>query len=188
MDKPGEQPGEQPGATPYPRTTDMTMMARRCFPETLAFYRYWDSKRASATGAPRRMPMRRDIEPLEMKRWLPCLQLLDVLPDTSLPLAQRLVYRLVGEQEIAVRGYNPTGRHVADAAIGPESSDPTGNYRIVVEEGLPVYDWSKIPHPKGFLVSQECILLPLSEDDQVVSHVITYGKVLSILEQAPRPR
>jgi hypothetical protein len=174
---------EQAGATPYPRTTDMAEMAQRCFPETLAFYRYWDSKRALGPGAIRRMPMRREIEPLEMKRWLPCLQLLDVLPDNSLPLAKRLIYRLVGEQEIAVRGYNPTGRSVEECAIGKESSDPAGNYRIVVEQGLPVYDWSKIPHPKGFLVSQECVLLPLSDDDLTVSHVITYGKVLSTLDQ-----
>lgn len=171
----------------YPRTTDMDEMARRCYPETLAFYRYWDSKRAGTSNASRRMPSRSDIDPLEMKRWLPCLQLLDVLPDTSLPLAQRLIYRLVGEQEIAVRGYNPTGRSVDDGAIGQESSDPAGNYRIVVEQGLPVYDWSKIPHPKGFLVSQECILLPLSDDDATVSHVITYGKVVSTLEQSLRP-
>lgn len=183
-----DKPGEQSGATPYPRTTDMTEMAQRCFPETLAFYRYWDSKRVLMPGAPRRMPMRRDIEPLEMKRWLPCLQLLDVLPDTSLPLARRLIYRLVGEQEIAVRGYNPTGRSVEECAIGKESSDPTGNYGIVVEQGTPVYDWSRIPHPKGFLVSQECVLLPLSDDDHRVSHVITYGKVLSTLEQSLRPR
>jgi hypothetical protein len=175
-------------STPYPRTTDMADMARRCYPETLAFYRYWDSKRAALTDVPqRRMPRRADIDPLEMKRWLPCLQLLDVLPDRALPLERRLIYRLVGEQEIAVRGYNPTGRSVEDCAIGKDSSDPAGNYRIVVDAGHPVYDWSKIPHPKGFLVSQECILLPLSEDDVHVSHVITYGKVLSTLEQSLRP-
>jgi hypothetical protein len=37
-------------ATPYPRTTDMAGMARRCFPETLGFYRYWDSKRLNEDG------------------------------------------------------------------------------------------------------------------------------------------
>ncbi len=177
---------QQPGATPYPRTTDMAEMAQRCYPDTLAFYRYWDSKRAMTGASPRRMPMRHDIDPLEMRRWLPCLQLLDVLPDTNLPLGKRLIYRLVGQLEIEVRGYNPTGRSVADCAIGQDSSDPDGNYRIVVEEQLPVYDWSKIPHPKGFLVSQECVLLPLRNDlsdSARVSHVITYGKVLSTLEQ-----
>ena len=184
---------EQPGTAPYPRTTDMEEMARRCYPDTLAFYRYWDAKRAAAAGGNlnrsddgslrRRMPARGDIDPLEMKRWLPCLQLLDVLPDTSLPLSARLIYRLVGAQEIEVRGYNPKGRSVEDCAIGKESSDPAGNYRIVVEERTPVYDWSKIPHPKGFLVTQECVLLPLDPDDATVSHVITYGKVLSTLDQ-----
>lgn len=174
----------------YPRTTDMDEMARRCYPDTLGFYRYWDSKRARADGTRRVMPARADIEPLEMKRWLPFLQLLDVLPDASLPIGERLIYRLVGESEIKVRGYNPTGRSVAACAIGKESSDPFGNYRLVVEERTPVYDWSKIPHPQGFdgggfLVSQECILLPLGEDDTRVTRVITYGKVLSSLTTKP---
>lgn len=175
----------------YPRTTDMEEMARRCYPETLGFFRYWDSKRQVIGGTPRLMPARRDIEPLEMKRWLPFLQLLDVSPDTNLPIAQRLTYRLVGESEIKVRGYNPTGRTVADCAIGKDSSDPFGNYRLVVEGRTPVYDWSKIPHPQGFdaggsLVSQECILLPLSDDDVVVDRVITFGKVLSSLVTKPK--
>ncbi len=46
---------QQPGATPYPRTTDMAEMARRCYPDTLGFYRYW----AEAPDAgDRPMPMR----------------------------------------------------------------------------------------------------------------------------------
>ena len=174
-------PPESDHAAPYPRTTDMAEMARRCFPETLGFYRYWDSKRLNDDGTRRRMPPRSRIEPLEMKRWLPFLQLIDV---HERPEGRSLVYRLVGQAEVAVRGYNPTGRSVAECAIGKESSDPLGNYHLVIDGRTPVYDWSKIAHPSGFLVSQECILLPLSDDDETVNMVITFGKVVSSLDQA----
>ncbi len=40
----------------------------------------------------------------------------------------------------------------------------------------------------GFWVSQECVLLPLGPADGPVSHVITYGKVLSTLEQTHNRR
>ena len=168
----------------YPRTTDMEEMARRCAADTLAFYRYWEAKRQQADGVARRMPAKRDIDPAEIKPFLPFIQIVDVVPDPDHPLGRRLVYRLVGEMEIEVRGFNPTGRTVDEAAVGKESSDPLGNYNLVIDSRTPVYDWSKIPHPKGFLISQECILLPLSDDDERVNHVITYGKVVSTLNEA----
>jgi len=77
-----------------------------------------------------------------------------------------------------LRGYNPKGRDVGEAAIGKTSSDPLGNYNIVIDRKVPVYDWSRIDHPNGFLVSQECILLPLSDDGETVNMVLTYGKVV----------
>lgn len=159
---------------PYPRTTDMAEMAARCFPDTLGFYRYWLGK----AGA-RRMPARADLDPAEMKRWLTGIQLIDV-HDATAEAPRRLIYRLVGEAEVSLRGYNPTGRTVAEAAIGKLSSDPMGNYSIVIDQKLPVYDWSRIDHPNGFLVGQECILLPLSDDGSRVNMVVTYGKVVPI--------
>lgn len=173
----------------YPRTTDMDEMARRAKPDTLAFYQYWDSKRLNADGTRRHMPRRADIDPIDIRSFLPFIQLLDVIPDPAHPQGRRLVYRLVGEMEIKVRGYNPTGRTVEEAAISPDISDPLGNYSIVVDQRLPVYDWSNIPHPGGYLLSQESLLLPLSDDaGEAVTHVLTYGKVISTLIQAARPQ
>jgi hypothetical protein len=163
-------------------------MERRCYAETWAFYQYWSRKRARPDGSMRVMPSRRDIDPIEMKRWLPYLQLIDVFYDAGIPVTRRLVYRLVGEAEVTVRGYNPTGRLVSDAAIGKDLADPMGNYNIVIDERRPLYDWSKIPHPSGFLVSQECVLLPLSDDDDVVNMVITFGRVVSSVDPRPTTR
>lgn len=163
--------GAEPGG--YPRTTDMEEMAARCYPDTLAFYHYWLSK----VRPPRAMPARADLDPAEMKRWLPGVQLIDVIPATAAH-SRRLVYRLAGESEISLRGYNPKGREVAEAALGQGTSDALGNYAIVIDEQKPVYDWSQIPHPNGFLIGQECILLPLSDDGATVNMVITYGKMV----------
>ena len=99
----------------YPRTTDMEEMARRCAADTLAFYRYWEAKRQQADSVARRMPAKRDIDPAEIKPFLPFIQIVDVVPDADHPLGRRLVYRLVGEMEIEVRGFNPTGRTVDEA-------------------------------------------------------------------------
>lgn len=151
----------------YPRTTDMTLMAQRCRPATLAFYRYWDAKRAG-----RRMPARRDIDPVDMRRWIAHMQLVDVSYNP-----RRLVYRLVGELDVAFRGYNPTGRTVEECGIGHSLAETLRNYEIVIGEKCPVFDWSDYVSQSGFLRSQEGLLLPLSDDDETVNMVATYAEV-----------
>lgn len=151
----------------YPRTTDMELMARRCRPATLAFYRYWDAKRAG-----RRMPARRDIDPLEMKSWLANMQLIDVHHNP-----RRLVYRLVGEVDVSFRGYNPTGRTVEECGIGRNIDETLKNYETVISQRTGVYDWSDYVSASGFLKSQECLLLPLSDDGETVNMVMTFADV-----------
>ena len=151
----------------YPRTTDMGLMAARCRPSTLAFYQYWDSRRAG-----RRMPSRRDIDPVDMRRWLANMQLVDVHHNP-----RRLVYRLVGEADVNFRGYNPTGRTVEECGIGANIAETLRNYDIVITERCPIFDWSDYVSKSGFLRSQECMLLPLSDDDDIVNMVATYAEV-----------
>ena len=55
---------------------------------------YWEEKRRG-----RLMPSRADIDPLELRRYLPGIILIDVVDD-----ARRYVYRLVGTREVAMRG------------------------------------------------------------------------------------
>lgn len=151
----------------YPRTTDMAFMAARCRPATLGFYRYWEAKRAG-----RRMPSRRDIDPVDMRRWLTNMQLVDVHHNP-----RRLVYRLVGELDVNFRGYNPTGRTVEECGIGHSLAETLRNYDIVIGERTPVFDWSDYISKSGFLRSQEGLLLPLSDDDDIVNMVATYAEV-----------
>lgn len=151
----------------YPRTTDINLMLGRCLPSMRSFYGYWDSKRAG-----RRMPARRDIDPIEMKPWLANIQLIDISHNP-----RRMVYRLVGEVDVSFRGYNPTGRTVEECCIGLSAEETLRNYDIVISERTPLYDWSDYVSKSGFLRSQEELLLPLSDDDDLVNMVMTFAEV-----------
>lgn len=154
----------------------MEEMRRRCRPVTWAFYCYWDSKRVRPDGTRRRMPSRADIDPVEMVRWLPHLQLIDVFPAEA-DRPRRLIYRLVGETDVTFRGYNPTGRSVEEGMIGQSAQETLRNYELVIDHRLPVFDWAEYMSRSGYLRSQEGLLLPLSNDDDIVNMVITFAQV-----------
>lgn len=75
-------------------------------------YLYWASK-----TRPGHLPMRRDIDPCEIKPLLPHVMMTDVPPDG------RLRYRLVGTGIVQNVGWDPTGRLLSE--VLPE----TGGYR-----------------------------------------------------------
>jgi hypothetical protein len=152
---------------PYPRSSDLAFFLSRALQSTIGFYRYWDQKRGT-----RRMPARRDIDPYEMKRWLAGMQLIDVYYN---PL--RLVYRLVGQLDVDFRGYNPTGRTVEECYLGESFEQTMTNYNIAITQKTFVYDHADSPGASGLVQSQECILLPLSDDDEVVNMVMTFAEV-----------
>src|SRR5919109_4383974 len=77
----------------------------RCGPRAVALYQYWNARRGI-----RPMPTRADIDPAEMRQWLPRLMLVDVGQD-----AGSFTYRLVGTQIVDLLGVNPTGRLVDTA-------------------------------------------------------------------------
>jgi hypothetical protein len=152
---------------PYPRTTDVTEMQRRASQATRDFYAHWDGRRQG-----RSMPARADFDPLEMRDWLQGIQILDVFHDP-----RRFRYRLVGEVEVATRGFNPTGRWLEDGFIGVSQEDVFINYNTVVDQKTMLYDWGEYPCGGGFLVSQETIFLPLSSNGTIVDKVITFSTV-----------
>ncbi|TXH36747.1 MAG: PAS domain-containing protein [Rhodospirillaceae bacterium] len=154
----------------YPRTTDPQEMLRRCRPRIRGIYQYWDAKRGS-----RLMPARRDIDPIEMKPWLPAIQLIDIFHNP-----RRMVYRLVGQVDVEFRGFNPTGRTVEECAVGASLEDALENYNIVITQRSLVYDYADYVSASGFLREQECILLPLSDDGETVNMVLTYAEVAPV--------
>lgn len=153
--------------TSYPRTSDIADMRRRATPVTQAFYDYWDTKRAG-----RKMPARRDLDPIEMKAWLPGIQLIDVHENP-----RRLIYRLVGEVEVSMRGFNHAGREVAEAFFAVSQDEAMRNYNLAIDQTTMVYDWARYKTASGFQISQETIFLPLSDDGRSVNMVITFTVV-----------
>jgi hypothetical protein len=151
----------------YPRTTSPDFLTR-CRPETAAFYRYWDEKRRG-----RLMPARRDIDPLEMKDWLPGIALVEICRDPD-ERPSRLIYRLIGTRVTRLRGREDTGKSVHEAFFGESLDAALENYRLVIAERKPVYDWDRTPSEDGLAREHETLLLPLSSDDQTVDMVLVY--------------
>ncbi|WP_374384606.1 PAS domain-containing protein [Dongia sp.] len=158
----------------YRRITD-TSFLQTCSPAVADYYRYWDGKRRG-----RAMPARADLDPLEMKPWLPGIILVDIF---SYP--DRMVYRLVGSQSVEMRGRNVTGLTVQEGFHGPSLDEVIENYRLVVTEQKPVYDIEGLYSANGNLKDSESLLLPLSSDGVTVDKVIIYIVINPVLHDLP---
>lgn len=137
-----------------------------CHSDTLALYAYW---RAKCAG--RRMPSRADLDPLEIPRGLlPGICLVDVVPD-----GRRYVYRLVGTTDVEVRGYDPTGKSVAEASFAPTPENALQCYDRVVSTQAPLLDAEPFMAPNGRYVSEETLFLPLSNNGVDVNMVLVFS-------------
>lgn len=151
------------GSSDYPRTTTLDFLAQ-CSPRVARFYEYWDGKRLG-----REMPSRADLDPLEMKEWLPGIILVDVFDNP-----RRLIYRLVGSRSVELRQSDVTGRSVEDGFHGSTLKGVLENYRLVVDERKLVYDWDGTASRSGLMKDSETLMLPLSADGKRVDMVVVY--------------
>jgi hypothetical protein len=133
-------------------------------PDIRAMFDYWRGKAGT-----RPMPCRTDIDPMEIKPFLPRITLVDVVPD-----ARRFVYRLVGTEEVASRGNDPTGRSVAEAYFAASPEDSLIYYEYVARHGTPGCFRGDYHAPDGALEKQDVIFLPLSEDGETVSIILVF--------------
>lgn len=157
---------DEPTTGTYRRSTSLDFLTT-CSPLLAGFYAYWNDKRGD-----RPMPARADLDPIEMKRWLPGIIIVDVLESP-----RRLVYRLVGSRSVALRQHDVTGKTVTEAYYGTSLGDVLENYRLVIEECRVVYDAEQKPSGSGLLKDSETLLLPLSTDGTKVDKVIIYLEV-----------
>jgi hypothetical protein len=133
-------------------------------PDIRAMVEYWRMK----AGA-RRMPRRTDIEPIDIKAFLPRVTLVDVVPD-----ARRFVYRLVGTEEVASRGSDPTGRSVGEAYFAASAEESLIYYEHVAGTGEPYCYRGNYHAPDGAPEKQDVIFLPLSEDGESVNMILVF--------------
>lgn len=147
-------------------TTDMFLQI--CSIRTAALYRYWDGKKHG-----RKLPRREDIDPAEMKPWLPGLVLVDVAEEPE----RRITYRVVGTAVCTHRGYDPTGRPVQEGLYGNVRAEILENYRIAIDEQSIVFDFDPTPSRSGYAREVGTLFLPLSTDGAHVDKILIYQDI-----------
>jgi len=137
----------------------------RCDERIAAFYHMWKSKCGDNC-----IPSRSDFDPIDMVRFLPGITLVDVDRETF-----ELTYRLVGTNEVAVRGKDPTGENVKAHFHANNWEDAWKNYHHVIKTKGVAYDDSDIPNSNGAMVGDETVFVPLSPDGEHVNIVMLYS-------------
>jgi hypothetical protein len=143
---------------------EISALIESSHPDIHAMVAYWHRK---AGG--RAMPRRADIDPAELKPFLPRITLVDVVPDP-----RRFVYRLVGTEEVAARGRDPTGLAVADGYFGPNAEAALEHYEYVRLYKEPYCYRGKFEAPDRVIEEEDVIFLPLSEDGETVNMILVF--------------
>jgi hypothetical protein len=133
-------------------------------PDVLAMRQYWEGKRRG-----RSMPSRADIDPFELKRFLPGLILIDVVED-----ARRYVYRLVGTREVAMRGRDPTGKSMLEGFFAANLEAALAIPDRVVATRAPLFIHRAFTAADGRIGDEDLIMLPLSNDGERVTMIMGY--------------
>ena len=130
-------------------------------PRVRAALEYWERKRAG-----RAMPMRRDLDPMEMIPFLPFVMLIDVLSDPP-----DFRYRLLGTEVVAISRRDWTGLRLSEIPDKGPGTVVWSNYETVVATRAP---FSRVPPyvgPQDRMRGCENLLMPLSEDGECVSMI-----------------
>lgn len=126
-------------------------------------FQYWEGK----CGA-RPMPRRADIDPSEITRLLPYLQITELLEGTG-----RIRYRLIGTAIVAAYGAELTGKYFDEVFSGARLRFIEENYRLMDREKRPVLAGSHYVSRKNVELFCYRVMMPLSEDGATVNQVLT---------------
>ncbi|MBK8161264.1 MAG: PAS domain-containing protein [Rhodospirillaceae bacterium] len=135
-----------------------------CHPDIRLVLDYWQQKCAG-----RAMPSRADIDPGDLRRFLPHITLVDVVDDP-----RRFVYRLVGTSEVELRGFDPTGKSVADAYFASSADAALLQYETTRVEKKPRYVADPFQMVDRF-IGEEDLFLPLSNDGVTVNMILVFS-------------
>lgn len=140
-----------------------------CPQEILELFRYWDRRRGEGP-----MPTRAQIDPADFASHLPGILLIDVegVDDEGHGIFR---YRVVGTEEVRIRGWDPTGERVEEGFFGPSLEDVLACYEAVRRERSFLYDPFEFVTPDGRWRNESTIFLPLSEDGESVSQILVYS-------------
>lgn len=142
-------------------------------PRFAAFNDYLLGKTAGA-----RLARRADIEPTEIPKLIPWINLLDLTHHQDGSVTYR--FRLVGTEFAAAAGRDPTGRDVEemlDTDYAPAGWDIT---RRTVALRRPVYGRFKMRDDERHTIISERVQFPLSEDGETVDMIATIHDFLRV--------
>jgi hypothetical protein len=140
---------------------------------------YW---RRKAAGRP--MPLRADIDPVDIPHLLANVLLVEVRD------GGRFRYRLVGTENVRAYGFDATGRYLDEILVGPEYKAHVLNlYTEVVRERRPLYSECLLLSPQQDIPERhiKVVFLPLSRDGEAV-HLVLAVQVFFYLDQSTRER
>ena len=143
----------------------MYIASPRHLPSIKQLHDYWTLCRGD-----RAMPRRADIDPAELKPYLPSMMLVDVVHDT-----RRFVYRLVGTHEVAGRGRDPTGLSVAEAFYAGSAEEALAAYEYVARHQRPFCFCDPYITPDGWEEREDTVYLPLTRDGETVGVILVYA-------------
>lgn len=152
-----------------PRYITSRSLLANCPKEVAEIFHYWTGKCGD-----RSMPRRAEIWPEDFVSHLPGILLVDVegIDEQGLGIFR---YRVVGTEEVALRGYDPTGKSIQEGYFGPSLEDVLECYDYVRRECIFIYDPLEYETPNGRWRNESTIFLPLSEDGKTVSQIMVYS-------------
>jgi hypothetical protein len=143
-----------------------------------ALYRYWSQRRGQ-----RRMPDRRDIDPLALgPKLLPHIGLMDVIDGGA-----RMRYRLLGTAIVERWGNDPTGRYMDEVMSGTYAAFIHSLYRTLVQARAPVFSESLFRwDAEGYLRTRR-LYLPLTHGGADVAIALIGQVFLGPAEPSVKP-
>lgn len=114
---------------------------------------------------------------MDLPRHLPGILLIDVegvRPDGT----GIYRYRVVGGNEVANRGHNPTGLLVEEGFYAESLEDALAHYEAVRTVKRPIYERVIFLDDKDRPVHEDSILVPFSEDGTTVTQILVYSEQL----------
>ena len=132
-------------------------------------FHYWDDLREGQT-----MPRRSDFRPEAVVRHLPGILLIDVegLDADGVGIYR---YRVVGTEEVRLRGHDPTGKLVQEGFFWTSLEDAIQSYEEIRKSRSFVYESIEFVSSQGRWRAENSIALPFSEDGKTVSQILVYS-------------
>jgi hypothetical protein len=126
-------------------------------------YDYWRSKRGN-----RSIPRRRDIEPTEIPRLLPNIQITELVDG-----GKRIRYRLAGSAIVDAYGSELAGKYFDEVFTGERLKFVEENYHAMCERRRPILVVNRYHSARDVLLVCHRLIMPLSEDGKTVNQCLT---------------